>query len=619
MAYPSNIDTNVYSTIAGRCVPAASVDVSRIDGLTTASLAQTKPSDIDDIYTQGAGNAVWRIIGNLLEADFRGVACQAKINGFANWVKGTSRVIDAKRMTVAKLKTNMYRVQPFILMEVKNPINNFYWSFTQGGLLKSGATTSNITGETATATEQAAYAAGVTAGFAAELIYGGIVAAQNGIPNDIRWFGPGTVVTVGGKSGGGSAIVASFKVISAEILDSDDLVIYMANIGLNDDDPIAALASGAKRGNPLTGVLTRGLPNVTRGESYCDNIPGLNMKQFKPFWIQETRRSFKEDSEYLAFAAEIRKNNPLFRQFGDVESVEWYKQVQEDYDNRLAETFLHNPRLVNQTQEKYASLENVAFYAGDVTNASGSRSSLFAWSGRYHMFRANAEGLLEHLASCTDPNTGRNRLMDMVGAKLDLQTMAEDFYRILRLRKSNGSNSNKLELLVHSRFREKLAEAYAAKFAAKAGNPAFFRQDLKTGSNSLGFTWTTINLDFPSCELALVSHQWLDDRLDAYKKANTVAGGTDADNFHFAGNLALCIDWETTYRALLDSGTAVRMTGDAGEIAKVDASLLCGPLTNTTQTVKHYWEIFTQVVECPLSSIVYQNFDDSEVLVEPEE
>ena len=585
----AHTNTNISDNIFSKCTPAASIDVSRVDGLTVASIAPTKPSEIEGIYAQGAGKDVWRIIGNLLEADFRGKACQAKVNGMAEWIKGTAKVDMAKRVNIQKLKTAMYRVQPFILMETKAPLNNYYWSF------KSGQTDDNSSDDPADLTYD----------------WKGIVASQHGLPADIRWFGTSSVVTISGKAASGNHVIASYKVLASKIV-GGALWVYLKNVGSNAADPIYILAAD-KRGNPTYGVLTRGLPNITRAESYCDQIPGVNTKSFKPFWIQETRRTIKEDEEYKRFAEFIRDNNPYYANFGDVESVEWYRQVQEDYDNRLVDSFLHNPALANQTLEGYTSLDQVQFYAGDAN------SPTYSWSGRYYMYRANAVGYFEQLAECTDPDTGRSRLIDMQGAKLDIQTMKEDWYRMQQIRISNGLPGQRLEIVCHSRFREKLAEAFYAYFKQKAGSDSFsMNLDLmnKLEQNPLGFTWRVIRMDWPSVEIALVSHPALDYRLDAHKKAATDAASGDA-SFYYVGNVAFMPDWSTAYRMLLDSGTATRETGDAGEIATVDQSLLCGPLMNPKQTVKHYWEVFTQVVECPLSQIAYENFDDSEVLLVP--
>lgn len=578
--------TTISADIIAKCVPATSVDASRVDGLTLINVSPTKPSELATIYkpTSGSDNQ-WRIIGNLLEADFRGKACQAKQNGFSDFIKGNARVADPKKLSVDKMKSNLFDIRPYVMMEVKNPINNHRWDFTGGVATHASSGTD---------AEDAAYTAGAR--------WKGTVTSLRNIPADIRWFGPGTTVTISSKGTGGVRLLSTYKVVSAEVI-STDLWLYLVNISSHVDDPIYGLAAD-KRGDPTYGVLMRGLPNVTTAESHCDNIPGLNMTQFRPFWLQSTRRTIREDDEYLKYAAMIRANNPLFRTFGDVESVEYTRQVMEDYDNRLANTFLHNPALVNQTPEKYPSLDKVAFYAGDAN------SNTLTFSGRYQTYRANATGYLEQLAECEGDN-GVPRLVDLLGQPLSLDELHRELYQILRIRKNNGLPGKVLELYMHSQFREKMIRAYVQYFKDKSIDT--LRINMETKEHALGFTWNEIMLDWPSVQLRLVCHEWFDDVVDDHKATADAEDAPDG-TFYYAGNLLMIPDWSTSYRMLLESGAVTMETGDPKEIARVDASFLCGPLMAPKQRVRHWYEIFTTVVECARSQIAYENFDDTAVL-----
>ena len=576
--------TDISADIIAKCVPAASIDANRVDGLTLINIAPTKPSELEGIYTQNSG-AEWRIIGNLLEADFRGKACQSKQNGVADFLKGIARVADPKKLSITSMRSNLFDIRPYVMMEVKNPINNHRWDFT-GGVATEASSGTDV--------EDAAYTAGSR--------WKGKVTSLRNIPADLRWFGPGSTVTISGKGAASVRTLTTYKVISAEIV-STDLWVYLLNISSHVDDPIYGLTS-AKRGDPTFGVLTRGLPNVTTGESHCDNIPGLNMTQFKPFFIQQTRRTIREDDEYLKYAKMIRANNPLFAKFGDVESVEYARQVMQDYDNKLADTFFHNPALVNQTPEKYPSLEKVAFYAGDAS------SSTFSFDGRYQTYRANATGYLEQLAQCEDAN-GVPRLVDLLAQPIALDELHLQLYQMCRVRKANGLPGRMIEVWCHSQFREKLINAYVQYFKSKSVDT--LRINMNTESNSLGFTWNSIKLDWPSIELRLVSHDYFDDQVDDHKSTANAEGAPDA-TFYYAGNLLLIPDWSSSYRLLIESGAVTMETGNPQEIVKVDASFLCGPLMAPKQRVRHWWEMFTTVVECALSQLAYENFDDTTVL-----
>lgn len=575
-------DTTISANFIGKCTPTAGVDASRIDGMTLVTIEPTKPSQADTIYRDKA-NALWRLIGPMFEADFRGKACQAKVNGFADVIKAMgTKVIDPEKMTKIKAKSDLTDVLPYIKMEVTNPLNNKDWSFTSG---------------------QAAAAGEVSPSLGVAFQWKGIVASTKNAPTDPRWFGSRSVVTILGKDAGtGGKVLASYQVVDAALVGAN-LVIYMNNIGNNVDDPLYNYdATHYKRGNVVRGVLKRGLPNVTTAEAYCDNIPGVNMKQLKPFWLQQSRFNIKEDDQYQKYVKLIEENNPLFAAFGDVDSVEYARQVMEDHDERLVNTFLSNPALVNQTVEKVDQLEKVAWFVGDAN------SPTYSWTGRYQCRRANAIGYLEQLAECTDDD-GIPALVDALGLKLKLSDIHKKIYQILRVRKSRGMPGTVLELWLPSDVREKLINAYVTYFKAKSIDTLRINMDAQ--SNTLGFDWYDIKLDWPAVTLRLVNHQALDDYVAAAKAAAAAAGDNAAtqDAYKALASLMFCPDWSASYRGLIDSGTQVMETGTSQEIARVDSSLLCGPLVVPQQRVKHYWETFTQITECGTSQAAWENFD----------
>jgi hypothetical protein len=562
-----------------------SYDASRVDGMTLTSIEPTKPSQLDAIF-RDKDNAEWRLVSPLLEADFRGKACQAKVNGFAEWLKGTSRTVSLDKMVKQSLKSDLYYVWPYVKMEVENPINNVYWNVTDGTAAGDGETTPNL---------------------GATFQWKFVVAGQKGIPADVRWFGTRNTVTVTGKADAGGKVTVTYQVKDADVDEDGDLIIYLDNIGAHADDPLYTYdGTHYKRGNPVYGVLVRGLPNVTTAEAHCDNIPGINPTQLKPFWLQQTRRTIREDSQYLKYVELIAADNPLFRKFGDIDSVRYAKQVMEDYDQRLVHTFLSNPPLINQTPEKVDGLELVPWYFGNANSPD------YVWEGRYQCRRANAVGLLEQLAECTDED-GDPALIDKLGGKLTLAEMHRKYYLIQKVRKARGMDGKVLELWLPSNFRKVLIDRYITYFKAKSDST--LNINMNAQSNSLGFDWHDIKLDWPTVTLRLVTHQALDDYVDAVRDAG-IAGGLNAEQaetYKFIGAIAFCPDWTASYRGILDSGTVVHESGSPKEIARVDSDLLCGPIHAPTQRVKHYFETFTHIVECGSSQVAWENFDLTDV------
>jgi hypothetical protein len=579
-------DTVISDNILGKCTFTGGVDASRVDGMTMVNIEPTTFSQLDTIY-RDEGNAEWRVTETLLEADFRGKACLAKTNGFAEWLKGIAKVLDPSRLSMSTVKSDLKDILPYVKMEVENPINNQYWSWTDGTAAGDGETTPNL---------------------GATFQWKGVVAPQGNVPADPRWFGTRNTITIlGVDAGTGGKVLASYKIKDAEVDGSGDLVLYLDNIGNNSADPLYSYdVTHYKRSNVVRGVLTRGLPNVTTAEAHCDNIPGLNMTQLKPFWIQHTRRTIREDDQYLKYVELIKANNPYFRKFGDVDSVRYNKQVQEDYDNRLVNTFLSNPALENQTEATVDQLEKVAWYAGDANSPS------YTFEGRYQCRRANAIGYLEQLAECVDED-GDPALIDALGQKLDLAAMHRKYYLIQKVRKARGMDGKVIELWCSSQFRKEIIDAYITYFKTKSDST--LNINMNAQSNTLGFDWYDVKIDWPMVTLRLVSHQALDDYQAAAKAAAIEAGDNDAtaDTYSKVGTLAFCPDWSASYRSVIDSGTVTQETGTAQEIVRVDASMLCGPLVVPKQRVKHYWETFTTVVECGSSQVAWENFDPTGV------
>lgn len=579
---PGTISDNIYA----QCVPAMSIDGSLKNGFSLTSIEATTKDDIANIFRQDdRGDNIWRIITTLLEADFQGKACAQKINGMAEFLKGRARVLDPKRLTVSKISQNRHKVFPFVEMRVKNPINNKRWWVSAGEAAGSGETTPN--------TSEA-------------FDWKVIVESPTNIPIDVRWFPARGTVTIHGRSAGGVEQVPIYKVLDAEV-SGTDLILYLDNISNNSADPFYA-NSATRRANVVTGILTRGVPNVTRMESHCPEIPALNTNQNKIFWLQESRVTFTEDSYVKMFKEMIRDNNPMYREFINVESVEALRQTKEDYDEQMALSFLRNPALASQTKNTYDLLEKVSIYAGDAN------SNTTTFSGYYDTYRAQALGMAEQLIDCEDAD-GVPCYVDMLGEKMDLQTLKQRLYRMLQIRRDQGSDTKTVQIWVHSRYREEMVDTFVTYFKAKGQDTTRINSNMSELANvAYGFTLRKIQLDWPSVTLELVSHSSLDDLIDDF----TAKGTNDADaTFKYAGNFMLIPDWNTIYRAVFMAGKSDRRSGTTAELAMTDSAFLCVAGEVPTRKVSHFWELWSTIVECPQASRLFTNFDDSEFLLAP--
>src|SRR5690606_13520343 len=100
------------------------------------------------------------------------------------------------------------------------------------------------------------------------------------------------------------------------------------------------------------------------------------------------------------------------------------------------------------------------------------------------------------------------------------------YYLIQKVRKARGMDGKVLELWLPSNFRKVLIDRYIKYFNDKSNSTLSINMNAQ--SNSLGFDWYDIKLDWPTVTLRLVSHQALDDYVDAVRDAG-IAGGLSAE------------------------------------------------------------------------------------------
>lgn len=551
--------TTISADIFSKCVSAVSVDSSRCDAITGLDISATTPSQLDAIY-KDSGN--WRIIGALLEAEFSGKSCFAKTNGMYDWLNATKRVASPSRIGRNQINSGLTELMPFIKMARKGPINNEYWTFTSGQS-HTGNTPNGLSGAT----------------------YKGDVESQGGMPLDVRWFPNGLRVFITAVS---SSVTShtQYKVIDAEIA-AGKIRVYLA------PQNAQLIGPAAKHTAPVTGLLVRGTPNVNDYEAYCAQIPGINTNQLIPFWLETTRYSICEDDLYIRYINAIRQNNPLFRQFGDVESVELNRQITEDYQRRKAWSFWFNKPLANQTLANYGSLEQITVHDGDAD------SNSFWAGGKFISRRAAATGLYWQHMEC-------GRVKDLLGQRLNLPELCKALYDIQRVRKANGLQANVFELMTDQVTAMGLSQALLKYFKAKGEGMLQINMQLsaKFEQGPFGFRFRTFMLDYPQCELRIVTHDFFDDMLAAHRTASST--------LETPGRVLWILDPSVNYQMLIEANSiSLKNGGDVQRLAEVDSSYLC-VMKVPQKRQKLFSETYTYVTECPQSSLLLENFSSEE-------
>lgn len=551
----------ISNNIFAKCLPAYSTDIDRCGAVTLCNISPTGTDELASIYKDGSDR--YRIIGALLEADFMGKACNVRQNGMYDLIQATRREFGVKRLGAQRINNGLWEIMPFVKMGRKHPINNEFWSVSSGS--GAGGTTPN-TGES--------YA------------YSCVVTSQTGINADIRWFPARTRVFIMGVTAGGTAIRTAYRVLDATVSGAN-VTLYCASENANSN------LTAPKVANPTTGVLVRGTPNVSDYEKYCAQIPGLNTTQLTPFWIETVRHSICDDELYRKYVGAIRQNNPYFRTFGDVESVELNRQIIEDFQRRDAYTFFFNKPLANQDLVNYDSLEQITVYSDD---SYGNYMDL-PFEGRCVGRRANAVGVYEQLAEC-------GRVKDLQAQQLSIPELQKALYEIIRVRKANGIPVQVIEMFTDSYYAVQLAQGFLRYFKDRSEGLLRLNQDLmsKMGSTEMGFHFQEFQLDYPAVKVRIVTHEFFDDLLSAHTNVST--------NLTAAGRFLWIMDWTTIYKGVVESNSVNLQSGDIKRLAEVNDDYLC-VMKVPKKSQRLTSETRTFVVECPQASLLLENIAET--------
>ena len=532
----------ISSNIFAKCVPAYGTDIRRCGTVTACDVGLPESGDLDTLFKDGDGKFI--IPDALFMQDFEIKACQSRVNGLYDFLMA-NKVNMSDRMSSQKVGSGLWEVQPFIQAKQKSIINNKYWTVT-GGTDPGGTPDWRVD-----------------------------VESQNDIPADVRWFAVGDRVFIFGESAGGTKTSTAWKVLSATIVGS------AVRLGLASQNADSNLSADQLE-FPVTGVLTRGTPNVNDYEEFCDQIPGLNTTKLVPFWMETTRSALCLDEQYEKYQSLIRENNAYYRTFADIEAVELNKQIGQDFQERWVQNFFFNKPLPNQTLAAYTSLEQITVPTTALNIPD---------EGRCVGRRANAIGVYEQLAEC-------GRVFDLQGQKLNLTEFHQALYQVLRVRESNGQPTDQIDAFMDTYYAKQMEDAYIAYFNAKTGGNSRYNWNMDKKQTKFGFKFRSIELDYPVVTLNIVSHKFFDDQVSAHQAAL----GADSNS----GRSVWILDFAGIYPGIMATNRKVLRTGELEELAKVDASYTCRmavpklsrTLTSTT---------WTAVVECPSSSLILEN------------
>ncbi len=559
-----------------RCLPAIGTNIESCGAVTACDAKVVTSGDLASIY--GSNDTNYRILGNLIAADFVGKAVGVRQNGLYDFLQANKRVMGGKRLSVQQVAGGVWELSPFIKMGRKRQVNSEYW------------------------TARVVAATGATPVQTADLdlkIY-----SQSSIPADSRWFPNGLRIFVSGKNvASGSPAVGDTTYRLAFVVktyvsagsDANGAFVRITVTPQNAGSVFAASGNAAAvqakakipanlAADAVLGLVVRGTPNVSDYESHCAEIPGINNNQLLPFWIETTRYSICEDELTQKYLTALRDSNPFFKQFGDVETVELNRQIIEDFQRRHANSFFFNkPLNTNQTLANYNNLPAINVPTGSLN---------LAVDGRCIGRKANATGIYEQLGEC-------GRVYDMEADTLDLNKLFNTLYRLQREREAAGTKADIIELFTDSFYANQFIIGMVNYFKAKYGSDVFrLTMQLNQGGEQgpFGFRFYRFTLDYPQVELRIVTHRMFDDMLAAHKAAG----------FETAGRMMWAIDWQNVYQGIIDSNSVTNKTGDLKQLAAVDDSYSC-VMKVPSRTTKLTSTTYTAVLEAETTSFVLEN------------
>lgn len=541
------------TTIFSKCTPLIREDFTSCEGLTQCDVSPTTSDELDSIYRDD-GNK-FRVLGALLETQMVGKMCGIRENTFADFL-----IANAERYEMPpprKAANSSYlEYEPFITVRRKGVINSNYWKYTNG---------SSTPG---TAPNSAAYTHYVDA------------VSISSIPSDAEWFPDGIEIFISSLSTSGTAVRTAWVVVDAVATDATTTRVY-----LNSRNAASSLTA-SKLTFTASGLIFRGLNNVAPSESYCAQIPALNPNAQYMAWVQDTRWSICEDDLTLEFKRRIVENNPLYREFINVEQVEANRHIAQDFKKRLANAFLFSkPISANQTETLWKNLATVTSFDAPNFDSIASRCV-----GR----RANMVGVYEQLYAC-------GRVQDMQGEILNFPEIQQFLYDLQRQREDNGGNGRVIEAVVDSAYRPQFIQALWRYLTGRYEGAIRANMPIPTSkTTALGFTFTDFDLDYPAgLTLRVVSHRSFDDLITAHRQVS--------ESLVAAGRWMLLLDWSTIHLGVLESKMVTRRSATAEEWAKINEDAFC-TIDIPQKSVKLYSAKVTAIVDCPAASLWLENF-----------
>lgn len=537
-----------------KCAPSISTNIKECGSVTLCNAKPMTFGELSGVYTKSGD---YRVMGALLRHDFEIRMCEAKQNGLYEFFMA-NKMNMSKKLGSEPFNSGLIRIRPFVRARQYSQINNKYYLVT-GGTASGGNWQVNV-------------------------------ASSTNIPADVRSFPTGQRVYIKSSNAGTATSTAWTVVTSTLTAGVLTLVLSSANAG--------SFLPASRTASPVTGVLMRGTANVQDYEKFCAEPPAfLNWKDV-PFFVETQRTTLCNSENYDKWRKLLMAENPLYREYGDLDEIQRNKQLAQDWEERQLQTMIWGTASsAFQDEWNYDKLPDVTSFAGGIFDAGGAQCV-----GK----KADMVGLYEQMVQC-------NRVFDCQGADLNLTALFNELYNIIRIRESSaGGRTESIDIFTDSITARKINTAMIGYYNTESGNSlrltmsidglspkgeAMNAANKDVQKAEFGFNYRSYNLFYPAVRINICTHYFFDDYLTA-QTANGTAN---------AGRLCWVLDMAGIYPGIVASNRKVWKTGDLKTLAAIDNSYAC-VMEVFTQQQTLMSVTGTMVVQCPAGNLLLENF-----------
>lgn len=553
--------TDIFTTPCASPVIRTNIAVS---GLLTACNAVHIP--IDSLEATYKTDADFRLMSTQFMFAWEGKACQAKQNNFYNFIQSTSVNLSASLGKMPGMNGSL-EIAPFINVKRVGPINNNSWVGLSGALALVDGTPD-----------------------AAGTYWNMRASSPTGIPLHANWFIPQEWVFVEGLDGSGNHIKWAGEVVRTVVNGTTDILVTIKPHMDNSFLPTA------RKANPTTGRITRGVGNINKFKSFCAQPPGLLTNQMEKYWLGWERVTFETDSSYEKWRALIMADNPLYKEFFDLSIADYNRQATEEFQTKSVESFFNNTALAGQNQSDWSKAPEAGGLPLITTSADGVGGVRCV--GR----EANPIGVFEQHVQC-------QRAVDAQGAKLNIPALLQSIYKMRRIRIASGSTTQATKIFeigmpsnYHPIFNQGMMRYYKANWESQLN----LNMDIKQAKEApIGFLYFDYPVTFPS---GVTIRVITDDYFDDYAaEMENMAAATGNDNYTNLGRRLWIIDWSRIKKGITDSKTVSNNPGKdmvAGQNLGIVDACVMETLSKSINMKTWQW---TAIVDCAAGNLIIQN------------